>query len=105
MNVESLAPFLAGPGSAVILCVCVGAAVYRLVVKYGIPLVSSVVNRHMEELERANARHADGVRDHLQHIKDMGMRYERLSHTHAAEHKAILEAIEEVSARLPMAAR
>ena len=99
-SLEGIAPFLAGPGAAVIVLLAVFGALYKLTVQYGIPLVSATVNRHMEELERANKRHSDSVQAHLAHIREMGARYERLSHEQSAEHKQIFDAIEEVSRKL-----
>jgi len=100
-SLEGIAPFLAGPGAAVIVLLAVFGALYKLTVQYGIPLVSATVNRHMEELERANKRHSDSVQAHLAHIREMGARYEKLSHEQSHEHEMILGAIRDIAQRLP----
>lgn len=100
MTLEGIAPFLAGPGAAVIVLLAVFGALYRLTINYGIPLVQGTVDRHMTELERANQRHADSVKAHLAHIKEMGGRYERLSQEQSQEHKQIFAAIAEVSRKI-----
>ena len=94
MTIEGLAPYLAGPGAAVLVLVGVGLAVYRLVVQYLMPAAKAVVDRHMSELEQANARHEAAVAKHLSHIGEMGQRYDRLASMHAEQHANILQAVE-----------
>jgi hypothetical protein len=96
MNVEAVAPYLAGPGAAVIVLLLVGAGVYRLIVNYGVPLLEGAIDRHMAELERASRRHEEAVARHMAHIHKMSERYDRLAEQHAAEHKTILAAIEQL---------
>ena len=59
MNVEALAPFLAGPGAAVIVLLCVFAALYRLAVAYLIPLASAGLDRHLQQFDDLNVRMED----------------------------------------------
>jgi len=94
MSVEALAPYLAGPGAAVLVLLLVGAGVYRLVVTWLMPATQAVVDRHMTELERAGQRHEDAVSRHMEHIESMGQRYDRLADQHSMEHRAILEAVQ-----------
>lgn len=94
MSVEALAPYLAGPGAAVLVLLLVGAGVYRLVVTWVLPAAQSVVARHMTELENANQRHEDAVARHMDHISTMGNRYDSLASQHAEQHRNILQAVE-----------
>jgi len=94
MSVETLAPYLAGPGAAVLVLLLVGAGVYRLVVTWVLPAAQSVVARHMAELETVNQRHEDAVARHMEHIGTMGERYDRLAEQHAEQHRNILHAVE-----------
>lgn len=97
MNFENLAPYLAGPGAAVLVLLLVGAGVYRLAVQYLIPVLQGAVNRHLEELERSNQRGEDAVNRHLSHVETMGQRYDALAKQHAEEHRAILVAVESMN--------
>ena len=97
MTVEALAPYLAGPGAAVLVLLLVGAGVYRLVVTWLMPATQAVVDRHMTELERAGQRHEDAVARHMEHIGSMGERYDRLADQHSVEHRAILDAVEQLA--------
>ena len=92
-TIEGLAPYLAGPGAAVLVLVGVVLAVYRLVVQYLMPAAKAVVDRHMSELEKANARHEEAVAKHMSHIGEMGQRYDRLANMHAEQHANILQAV------------
>ena len=96
MTIEGLAPYLAGPGAAVLVLLLVGAGVYRLAVQYLVPLLQGAVDRHLGELERANARHERAVGAHMAHIAEMGVRYDRLAAQHATEHAQIMKAVEDV---------
>ena len=93
MTVEGIAPYLAGPGAAVLVLLLVGLGVYRLVVNYVMPAAKAVVDRHMTELEAANQRHEDAVAKHMDHIGKMGDRYDRLADMHAEQHRNILDAV------------
>ena len=97
MNFEALAPYLAGPGAAVLVLLLVGAGVYRITVNYLVPVVKTVADRHMTELENANKRHENAVSRHMEHIGHMGQRYDRLANMHAEQHRNILEAVHTLS--------
>ena len=47
----SLAPYLAGPGAAVIVLVLVLWALYSLVVKHAVPLVAALGKRHLDQID------------------------------------------------------
>lgn len=51
MDLNTLAPFLAGPGAAVLVLLVVLLAVWKLAVNYVIPLVEKVVERHMAQID------------------------------------------------------
>lgn len=50
-TVDVLAPYLAGPGAAVVVLVLVLGGLYQLAVAHGIPLVSSAVKRHLDQID------------------------------------------------------
>jgi hypothetical protein len=68
MSIESVAPYLAGPGAGLLVCLLVGAGIYKLVATKIVPLIEGAVNRHLKQID------------------DMAER-------HAAEHTAILESL------------
>lgn len=78
VSIETLLPYLAGPGAGLLVCLLVGAGVYRLVVLKLLPLVESTVARH------------------LQQIDAMATRHNEWSARCALEHAAILEAVREL---------
>jgi len=51
-NIEAIAPFAAGPASAVLVMLLVLAAVYKLISNQLIPLASSALSRHLAALDR-----------------------------------------------------
>jgi len=51
MNIESLAPYLAGPGAAVVVLVLVLWALYSLVVKHAVPLAAALGKRHLDQID------------------------------------------------------
>jgi|DEB0MinimDraft_6_1074348.scaffolds.fasta_scaffold157343_2 hypothetical protein len=52
MNMEALAPFVAGPASAVFVMLLVLVGLWKIVVDKLIPLTSAALNRHLEALDR-----------------------------------------------------
>jgi hypothetical protein len=50
-NIEVIAPFAAGPASAVLVMLMVLGAVYQLVTRQIIPLASSALQRHLTALD------------------------------------------------------
>jgi len=59
MDLQALAPYLAGPGAAVIVLLVVLGALYRLIVKYGMPFVKGVADRHLNQIDRMLEQHKD----------------------------------------------
>lgn len=49
--VTSLAPYLAGPGAAVIVLVLVLWGLYSLAVKHFVPLASALGKRHLDQID------------------------------------------------------
>lgn len=47
MDIETLAPLLTGPGSAVLVLLGVIFGVYRVTVRYLVPMVSRIADRHL----------------------------------------------------------
>lgn len=67
MNIETVAPFAAGPASAVIVMLMVLGALYQLTTRQLIPLASKALDRHLaalDELVKVNRE------DHAQHRQD-----------------------------------
>ena len=54
-----LLPYIAGPGGAIVVCVLVGWAVYRLLVHFAVPLMQGAVDRHLAQVDEMNQRHSD----------------------------------------------
>ena len=50
-DATSLAPYLAGPGAAVIVLMAVLYGLYRLVISHGMPLVASLGKRHLDQID------------------------------------------------------
>ncbi|MCP4732544.1 MAG: hypothetical protein GY872_20975 [Roseibacillus sp.] len=53
-----LLPYIAGPGGAIVVCVLVGAAVYRMLVYMVVPLIQASIDRHLAQVDEMNARNA-----------------------------------------------
>ena len=50
-DLTSLAPYLAGPGAAVLVLMAVLVGLYKLVVSYAVPLVASLGKRHLDQID------------------------------------------------------
>jgi len=59
MTLDQLLPYIAGPGGAIVVCVLVGWAVYRLLVHFAVPLMQGAVDRHLAQVDEMNQRHSD----------------------------------------------
>jgi hypothetical protein len=57
MNLETVAPFLAGPASAVIICVLVGVVAYRTLMGVFLPLFKASIERHFNQIDAMMSRH------------------------------------------------
>ena len=53
-----LIPYIAGPGGAIVVCMLVGAAVYRLLVYMFVPMLQASIDRHLAQVDEMNARNA-----------------------------------------------
>ena len=53
MSVETLAPYLAGPGAAVIICVLVGYVAYHILMK----VFKASIERHFAQIDAMMSRH------------------------------------------------
>jgi hypothetical protein len=51
LDAAGLAPYLAGPGAAVIVLLLVLGGLYQLIVKHGLPLVSALGKRHLDQID------------------------------------------------------
>ena len=71
MDITALAPYLAGPGAGLLVCLLVGAGLYKFATTKIMPLVEGTVNRHLQQIDEMNERHS-------------------------TEHKAILEAVSDL---------
>jgi len=75
MTIDQLVPYIAGPGGAIVVCVLVGWAVYRLLVHVGAPLLKSAVDRHLAQVDEMNQRHSEEhqrIIDALNAVKPCG---------------------------------
>ena len=59
MSIEAIAPFLAGPASAVFLAILTGGALYQFSVKKVFPLIEAAVSRHLAQVDEMNTRHSE----------------------------------------------
>ena len=50
-DLTSMAPYLAGPGAAVLVLMAVLVGLYKLVVSYAVPLVASLGKRHLDQID------------------------------------------------------
>ncbi len=50
-DLTSIAPYLAGPGAAVIVLMLVLFGLYKLVVGHGMPLVQALGKRHLDQID------------------------------------------------------
>jgi hypothetical protein len=56
MDVQALAPYLAGPGAGLLICVLVGYGAYRIISSKIMPLVENFVNRHLAQIDAMQAK-------------------------------------------------
>lgn len=75
MTIEAIAPYLAGPGAGLLICVLVGLGTYKLLVAKVLPLVEGAVNRHLDQVDRMVEKHSEehaAIIKALQDIKPCG---------------------------------
>ncbi len=58
MTLEALAPYLAGPGAGLIICILVGLGVYKLLRDLIVPMVQQAINRHLEQVDKMMEQHS-----------------------------------------------
>ena len=51
LDPASMAPYLAGPGAAVVVLLLVGGAAYRLAVQLLLPMMAKAIDRHMNQID------------------------------------------------------
>lgn len=51
-SVDALAPYLAGPGAAVLVLLLVLGCLYQVTVKHLIPLMSRAIDRHLAQIDK-----------------------------------------------------
>ncbi len=51
IDLSSVAPYLAGPGAAVIVLMAVLVGLYRLAISHVVPLVASLGKRHLDQID------------------------------------------------------
>ena len=59
MSLETLAPYLAGPGAGLLICILVGLGLYKFAVGKIFPLIEGAINRHLSQVDEMNKRHED----------------------------------------------
>ena len=81
-EVTALAPYLAGPGAAVIVLLLVGAAAYRLIDGAVLPMLGKAIDRHMgqiDELIRVQKQESKAITNTLASIDRRLARIEGLT--------------------------
>ncbi len=75
MTTEALIPQVTGPASALVVCLLIGLAVYKLMKDVFAPMIQSGINRHLDQV--------DGMMK-----------------AHSEEHNKILESLDRVAERI-----
>ena len=71
MTLEGIAPYLAGPGAGLLVCILVGMGVYKLLVSKVLPLIEGAVNRHLSQVDRMIERHSEEHSAIVKAIQDL----------------------------------
>lgn len=58
MTLEALAPYLAGPGAGLIICLLVGLGVYKLLRDMIVPMVQQAIKRHLDQVDSMMQQHS-----------------------------------------------
>jgi hypothetical protein len=58
MTLEAIAPYLAGPGAGLIICLLVGLGVYKLLRDMIVPMVQQAINRHLDQVDAMMQQHS-----------------------------------------------
>ena len=78
LDPSSLAPYLAGPGAAVVVLMAVLWGLYTLVVKHLIPLGSRAIDRHLAQIDSLIATQRDESKGVLKALTAIDKRLARL---------------------------
>ena len=57
MSIEALAPYLAGPGAGLLVCILVGAGSWKRLRDAVRPLISTTVDRHLQQIDTMSKQH------------------------------------------------
>ena len=70
MSIETLAPYLAGPGAGLLICILIGYGWYRFMATKIMPLAEATVQRHLQQIDDMQARwDATDAKREAQHDK------------------------------------
>jgi hypothetical protein len=58
MTLEAIAPYLAGPGAGLIICLLVGLGVYKLLRDLVVPMVQRGIDRHLDQVDAMMKQHS-----------------------------------------------
>jgi hypothetical protein len=58
MTIEAVAPYLAGPGAGLIVCILVGLGVFKLLRDLIVPMVQKAIDRHLEQVDNMMEQHS-----------------------------------------------
>lgn len=59
MTTEALIPQVTGPASALVVCLLIGMAVYKLLKDVFAPMMQSGINRHLDQVDGMMKMHSD----------------------------------------------
>ncbi len=76
MNLESILPYLAGPGAGLLICVLIFLGSYKLLVTKVLPLFEGFINRHLQQVDDMNKRHS---KEHEAILKRCEQGFERVN--------------------------
>lgn len=57
-SLETLAPYLAGPGAGLLVCLLVGLGMFKFFNSSIMPLIEGTVTRHLAQIDEMNERHS-----------------------------------------------
>ncbi len=73
MSAEALIPQVTGPASALIVCLLIGLAVYKLLRDVFAPMMQSGINRHLDQVDgmmRAHSQEHQKIMDGLDRVAE-----------------------------------
>jgi hypothetical protein len=78
MTLESVLPYATGPASAVMVCLLVGAMLWKTFHATILPLVSSTIDRHLQQIDDMSSRHGAEHAAMLSQLQACATRMEQL---------------------------